>query len=283
MFPALSMDLSRAMDMREKYDGEILRCQGLKQFMDGVSSCHTAYLKEPYANAYFEGDRGKPTISEDEMRKLVMHAVENDFSVRVHTIGDQAIHVLLDIFEEAEAKYGKKPYLQHTLEHLENFQKEDIARLAKDHVIPSVQPPHALIDPNGIERDLGLERAQDMWPFRRMLDTGSTLAFGTDSPVVEINPFYGIYNAVTRQSAYSQEPAGGWMPHEKITLAEALSAYTYGSACASSRQDKVGSLAPGKLADIVVLDRNLFAGTPEDIIRAEVEMTVMDGKVVYQK
>lgn len=282
MYPTLRMDLSRAREMREKYDGEILRCQGVKQFMDGVSSCHTAYLKEDYANAEYPGDRGKATVPEEKMRELILNAHKNDISARVHTIGDQAIHVLLDYFEEANERYGYKPYLQHTLEHLENFQVEDIERLARLHVLPSVQPPHALIDPEGVERDLGVERVKDMWPFRRLIDAGCTLAFGTDSPVVDINPFHGIYNAVTRQSAFTKEPEGGWLPTEKITLAEALSSYTYGSACAASRTDKLGTLSVGKLADICVLDRNLFEKEPEEILQAKVIMTMMDGKIVYE-
>lgn len=282
MYPTLRMDLSRVRDMQEKFTGDILRCQGAKQFMDGVSSCHTAYLKEDYANAEYPGDRGKATVPEEQMRELILNAHKNDVSARIHTIGDQAIHVLLDYFEEAIERYGYKPYLQHTLEHLENFQVEDIERLARLHVLPSVQPPHALIDPEGVERDLGPVRAKDMWPFRRMIDAGCTLAFGTDSPVVDVNPFHGIYNAVTRQSAFTQEPKGGWLPTEKVTLAEALSSYTYGSARAASRADKIGVLAPGKLADLCILDRNLFGKAPEEILEAKVVMTVMDGKIVYK-
>lgn len=282
MFPTLRKDLSRPREMMEKYTGDILRCQGAKQFMDGVSSCHTAYLKDDYANAAFPGDRGKATVPEDEMREIILNAHRNDISARVHTIGDQAIHVLLDDFEEAIEKYGYKPYLHHTLEHLENFQVEDIERLARLHVQPSVQPPHALIDPAGVERDLGPERVKDMWPFRRLLDAGNTLAFGTDSPVVEINPFYGIYNAVTRQSAYTHEPKGGWLPSERITMAEALSAYTHGSACAAGREDSIGCLAPGMLADICVLDRNLFTCDVDTVPGTKAVMTVMDGKIVYE-
>lgn len=282
MYPTLGMNLDRPLKMREKYTGQVLKCTGVKQFQDGVSSCHTAYLKEDYTNAHFPGDRGKPTIPVESMRKMILHAAENDFSVRIHAIGDQAIHELLDIFEEAEKIYGRKPYLQHTLEHLENFQTEDIGRLAKAHVLPSVQPPHVMIDTIGVERDLGSERVKDMWPFRRLLDAGSTLAFGTDSPCVGVNPFYGIYNAVTRQSVHDQEPKGGWLPTEKITLAEALSSYTYGSACAASMEHDTGTLAPGKLADIAVLDRNLFDIDPEQIPDTKVVMTIMDGKIVYQ-
>jgi len=281
MYPTLRMDLSRPKELMAKFTGDILRCQGAKQFMDGVSSCHTAYLKEDYANAEFPGDRGKTTMSEDEMRQLILNAHRNGISTRIHTIGDQAIHLLLDFHQEVIDRYGYKPCLQHTLEHLENFQAEDIERMAKLRVLPSVQPAHALLDTNGVERDLGPDRVKDMWPFRRLLDAGSTLAFGTDSPVVEINPFCGIYNAVTRKSAYTHEPEDGWFPAERLTMAEALSSYTYGSACAANRAGSLGTLDPGKLADLCVLDRNLFTCDVESVPEAKAVMTIMDGEIVY--
>lgn len=283
MYPTMVHGLVRPIEMRAQYQGPMLYCNGVKHFFDGVSSCHTAYLKEPYANAYYPGDVGKPTVAPDEMRKLLLEAHENDFSMRVHTIGDQAIHLMLDYCEEAEAKYGYKPYLQHTLEHLENFQYDDIARLARAHVLPSCQPPHALIDPKGIERDLGNDRAQLMWPFRRILDSGSTLAFGTDSPVVDVNPFYGLYNAITRQSAFDGKPEGGWIPQEKVAAWEAVSAYTYGSSCAANAGHLYGTLAPNMFADICVLDHNILDCDPEDILKTSCVLTIVGGRVVYEK
>lgn len=283
MYPTLIKGLERPLEMRAKYQGPMLYCNGVKHFMDGVSSCHTAYLKEPYANAYFPGDVGKPTVAPDEMRKLVLSAHENDLSVRVHTIGDQAIHLMLDFYQEAEAKYGYKPYLQHTLEHLENFQYDDIARLKTAHVLASCQPPHVVTDPAGIERDLGLDRAQLMWPFRRILDNGTTLAFGTDSPVVDVNPFISIYNAVTRQSSFTGKPEGGWIPQEKIAQWEAVSAYTHGSACAANASHLYGTLAPNLFADICVMDHNLLECEPEEILETNCVMTMVGGKIVYQK
>lgn len=279
MYPTLREDLGRPLEMMDKYQGEILRCQGTKAFFDGVSPCHTAYLKEPYANAFFEGDCGHPTIPEEEMRKLVLNAHRRDMPVRIHAIGDQAIHRLLDFFEEAQSLYGKKPYLHHTLEHMENWQVEDIGRIARLGIIPSVQPPHVMIDTVGVERDLGYQRSRDMWPFRRLLDAGAELAFGTDSPVVEINPFLGLYNAVTRQSAYTREPKGGWLPKEKITVEEALRAYTYGAACAAGREHELGTLTRGMLADMTVLDKNILEEEPDAILETRAVLTIMDGRV----
>lgn len=281
MYPTLRMDNCRIKEMQEKYTGTKLRCQGGKQFFDGVSSCHTAFLKEPYTNAYFEGDCGKTTIPPDEMKSLILNAVKEEIPARIHAIGDQAIHLLIDYFEEAYSIYGKSNH--STIEHLENFQSDDLQRLADVGVIPSVQPPHLAIDPNGEERDLGMERIHYMWPFRTMIDLGMQPAFGTDSPVVDINPFEGIYNAVTRRSAFTKEPKEGWVPTEKITILEALKAYTYGSAMAANREEELGSLEIGKLADVIVLDKNIVKLDSEEILQTKVVLTIVDGKVIYKK
>ena len=275
MFPTALEDLSRARKLRDEFaDNDLLRSPGLKQFFDGVSSTHTAWLTEPYANAYFDGDCGAPVTDPERMRRIVLGAAEEGFAVRIHTIGDKAIHVALDIFEEAREKFGPVKG-QNGLEHLENFLPEDIARLAELDVSANCQPPHTVLDPNGIERDLGPERAQWMWPYRSYLDKSVKFSFGTDSPVVDINSREVIYDAVTRQSPATGEPVGGWQPQEKIPAADAIRAYTLGSAVAAGRGDEVGSLAPGKLADIAVLDTDMVTCDPEDILGAKVVATYL--------
>ena len=283
MFPTALEDLSRARKLRDEFaDNDLLRSPGLKQFFDGVSSTHTAWLTKPYANAYFDGDCGAPVTDPERMRRIVLGAAEEGFAVRIHTIGDKAIHVALDIFEEAREKFGPVKG-QNGLEHLENFLPEDIARLAELDVSANCQPPHTVLDPNGIERDLGPERAQWMWPYRSYLDKGVKFSFGTDSPVVDINSREVIYDAVTRQSPATGEPVGGWQPQEKIPAADAIRAYTLGSAVAAGRGDEVGSLAPGKLADIAVLDTDMVTCDPEDILGANVVATYLGGKKVFGK
>ena len=283
MFPTALEDLSRARKLRDEFaDNDLLRSPGLKQFFDGVSSTHTAWLTEPYANAYFDGDCGSPVTDPERMRRIVLGAAEEGFAVRIHTIGDKAIHVALDIFEEAREKFGPVRG-QNGLEHLENLLPEDIARLAELDVSANCQPPHMVLDPNGIERDLGPKRAQWMWPYRSYLDKGVKFSFGTDSPVVDINSREVIYDAVTRQSPATGEPVGGWQPQERICAADAIRAYTLGSAIAAGRGDEVGSLAPGKLADIAVLDTDLTTCDPEDILRANVLATYLGGKKVYER
>ena len=283
MYPTMTHGLERPLAMREKYQGPMLFCNGVKHFFDGVSGCHTAFLKEPYANAYFPGDVGKTTVPPEEMRSLFFEAYENDFSFRVHTIGDQAIHLMIDYALEAKKKFGEKPHLHHTLEHLENFQEEDITRLATSGLTASVQPAHVLFTVAGVERDLGPKRTPLMWPFRSLLDANNHLAFGTDSPVVDVNPFYGIYNAVTRQSASSGTPVGGWHPEQKITPAEAIRAYTAGAAYAANADKLYGTLETGKFADIAVMDKNIICpDTPEDILSSKCVMTLVGGKIVWE-
>lgn len=284
LFPTLLDDMSRFEDMRERYTGPYLQAPGFKQFFDGVSSQHTAWVTESYANALVEGDCGRPTVDADVMRSYVLAAAERGYPVRIHTIGDAAIHAALDIFEEARATFGPLPEgRRNCLEHLENFLPEDLERLADLQVVAAVQPPHMTLDPGGPERDLGPERVPYMWPFRTLLDTSAVLAFGTDSPVVDVNSMDVLYSAVTRQDPITHEPAGGWLPAERIGRAEALRAYTQGSAAAAGRRRELGTLEVGKLADIAVLDRNLLTCDDEDIQKTQVLATFMGGRCVFER
>lgn len=276
MFPTLLEDRSRLADLQAAHTGPLLSARGFKQFFDGVSSQHTAWVHDPYTNARFEGDCGRPTVAAEAMEALVAPAAAEGSPVRIHAIGDEAIHRCLDIFEA----HPVAAPAHHTIEHLENFQPNDIARLARADIIASVQPRHITLDPGGPERDLGPERVPYMWPFRTLLDSGATLAFGTDSPVTDIDPIDAVYTAVTRRDADTHVPLEGWLPEERITLAEALRAYTAGSAAAAQREGELGQLAPGMFADIVVLDPNPFELAPEDIQQAKVQATYVAGKKV---
>lgn len=284
LFPTLTNDMSRFERMRELYTGPYLQASGFKQFFDGVSSQHTAWVTEPYTNAYFEGDCGRPTVDADVMRSYVLTVAKQGFPVRIHAIGDAAIHAALDIFEEAHTKFGPLPEGRHNcLEHLENFLPEDLERLAKLGIVAAVQPPHMTLDPGGPERDLGPNRVPYMWPFRTLLDHSTVLAFGTDSPVVHVNSMDVLYSAVTRQDPDTHEPEGGWLPAECINMSEALRAYTQGSAAAAGRAHELGTLEVGKLADIAVLDRNLLACPTNEIQKTQVLATFMGGRCVFKR
>ena len=286
MYPTLLDDQSRLEDLQDRYAGDefsLLRAPGFKQFFDGVSSQHTAWLTEPYTNARFDGDCGRPTVPTDHMRELVLAAAERGHSVRIHTIGDRAIHEALDIFEEALAWYGASMQGRNTLEHLENLLPEDIDRLADLGVLASSQPGHITLDPGGPERDLGPERSRIMWPFATYTARGVEQAFGTDSPITAVTSMDVLYCAVTRQDPFTHEPSGGWLPSERISAADALRIYTAGSAAAVGREHELGQIAPGYLADFVVLDRDITVCDPEEIQSAQVLVTYVGGQRAYER
>ncbi|WP_346686188.1 amidohydrolase [Enteroscipio rubneri] len=283
LFPTLLDDMRRFENMREKYTGPSLQAPGFKQFFDGVSSQHTAWVTKPYSNARFPEDCGRPTVDAATMREYVLAAAAKGYPVRIHTIGDAAIHAALDIFEEARTAYGPLPEgRRNCLEHVENFLPEDIERLAQLQVVAAVQPPHMTLDPGGPEHDLGSERVRLMWPFRTLLDARTVLAFGTDSPVVDVNSMDVLYAAIARQDPVTHDPAGGWLPEERIGRAEALRAYTQGSAAAAGRRRELGTLEPGMLADLAVLDRDVLACDIDDIQKTRVLATFMGGRCAFE-
>lgn len=268
LFPTLSDDQSNLEELQAHLKGPRLRAPGFKQFFDGVSSQHTAWCTEEYANPRFAGDVGRPTVAPDRMRQLVLAAAERGHAVRIHTIGDAAVHEAIDIFDEAFRTFGPPKQGRNTLEHIEDIQPADIARLRAAHVVASVQPPHVTIDLAQPERDLGEWRAERMWPFAEMLDCGVTLALGTDAPVVPPSSMDVLYTAVTRQTPRGHEPQDGWYPRHRLTRAQALRAYSLGGAFAVGREAELGTLGAGMLADIAVWDTDLLTCSDDDIQHA---------------
>jgi predicted amidohydrolase YtcJ len=168
-----------------------------------------------------------------------------------------------------------------TIEHAQHMAPKDFERFAKLHVIASMQPYHAIDDGRWVEARIGRERAKTSYAWRSFLDHGVTLAFGTDWDVAPLNPLLGLYAAVTRATLDGRNP-GGWIPEQKITLAEAVEAYTLGSAFAEFQEKEKGSITPGKLADMVILSGNIFDMKPEAIRNVRVETTFVGGKIVYR-
>lgn len=284
LFPTLLDDQSRLEAMQDRYrESALLRAPGFKQFFDGVSSQHTAYLTDPYSSPHFPGDRGRLTVPAEKMRAMVLAAAERGHAVRIHTIGDGAIHEALDIFEEARRRFGAPTQGRNTLEHLENLLPGDIDRLRELGVLASSQPCHITLDPGGPERDLGPERSRIMWPFATYLARGVDQAFGTDSPITPVTSMNVLYTAVTRQDPFTHEPAGGWLPGERICASDAVRIYTAGSAAAVGREDELGQIAPGMLADFIVLDRDITACDPQEIQSAQVLATYVGGRQVFER
>jgi len=201
--------------------------------------------------------------------------------VAVHAIGDKANSAILDMFEAAERQDGPRDR-RFRIEHAQHLRAADIPRFGKLHVIASMQPYHAIDDGRWAEKRIGGQRAKGAYAFRSLLDSGAILAFGSDWDVAPMKPILGIYAAATRRTLDGRHPEG-WVPEQKIGVAEAIRAYTMGSAYASFTEDIKGSLEPGKLADMVVLSDDILGIAPADIEKTHVAATIFDGKMVYER
>ncbi len=254
---------------------EWLRVGGLKGFMDGSLGSHTAAFDEPFADA--PKDRGLLVNPPEKMYEWISGADKAGLHVMVHAIGDRAIGMLLDIYERVGKENGVRDR-RFRVEHTQHLRERDIPRFAQLDVIASMQPYHAIDDGRWAEQFIG-KRIATTYAFRSLLDAKARLAFGSDWAVAPATPLEGIYAAVTRRTLDDKNP-GGWVPEQKITVEEALRAYTVHGAYASFEESRKGTLAAGKLADLVMIDRNLFEIPPEEIRNAKVVATVVGGKVV---
>jgi hypothetical protein len=260
---------------------EFLKLGAIKAFADGSLGSRTAWMFEPYDDD--PGNRGLPTDLLNppaKMDALARGAAEAQIQLVVHAIGDRAISEMLDIYSRLGG--GDPGRLRVRIEHAQHVRPADFARFGKLGVVASMQPYHCIDDGRWAEKRIGHERARSSYAWRSMLEAGVPLAFGTDWPVAPLNPLLGIYAAVTRATLDDAHP-GGWIPEQRLTLEEALRAYTQGAAYAAFEEKEKGTIAPGKLADVVVLSDNLFTLPPEKIQEARVVLTVVGGKVVYRK
>jgi predicted amidohydrolase YtcJ len=266
--------------IRHAWGSSSLRLGAVKGYADGSLGSRTAYMFEPFAD-----DPGNRGLLSDEMhppsamRERLMGADAAGLQIRVHAIGDRAISMILDIFGDIEKEHGYHDQ-RFAIEHAQHMAQKDFERFARLHVIASMQPYHAIDDGRWAEKRLGHDRARYSYAWRSFLDHGVTLAFGTDWPVAPLDPLQGLYAAVTRATLDGKNP-GGWIPEEKITLPEAIEAYTMGAAFAEFLEKDKGSITPGKLADMVILSDNIFSTKPEAIRNAKVETTIVGGNVVY--
>ena len=255
-----------------------LRIGGLKGMMDGSLGSHTAAFLEPFTDA--PGDRGFLIIDLDDMRRWVTDADAAGLHVNVHAIGDRAIRDLLNVFLDAEEANGVRDR-RFRIEHAQHPHPDDIERFAVQNVIASMQPYHAIDDGRWANRVIGAERAKTTYAFRSLIDAGAHVAFGSDWFVAPPTPLDGIYAAVTRRTLDGAHP-DGWVPEQKITVEEALRAYTYEGAYASFEEHRKGRIKVGLLADLVLLDRDILAIDPVTIPDTRVLMTIVGGKVVYE-
>jgi len=256
-----------------------VRIGGLKGYMDGSAGSRTAYFVEPYSDS--AGYHGLMQNSEADMRAWIGNADSAGLQVAVHAIGDRANAILLAIYDSVTRAHGPRDR-RFRVEHAQHLRSQDVPLFGRIGVIPSMQPYHAIDDGRWVEQRIGPQRIKTTYAFRGLLDTGATLAFGSDWTVAPLDPILGVYAAVTRRTLDGKNP-GGWVPEQKITVGEALRAYTAGNAYATFAEKRWGALAPGYDADVVVLDRNLFAVPADSLDRARVVVTIAGGKVVYER
>lgn len=272
-------DFTTAQKWKKEFWSDKFRVCGLKGFLDGVTSTYTGLLLEPYADRPDTCGEGVPLATQEDLNASVAAGNAAGLPVRIHAIGDAAVRMALDAYEES-IKINGSHGLPNTVEHIETINASDIPRFKELNVIASMQGEHLPQEYNEKVTRLGEERCQLEWAFRSILDSGATLAFGTDFPVVRYNQFVGIWASVTRKN-YDGTPAGV-KNGQNITVAEALTANTLGSAKVYSRENELGTLEPGKLADVIVIDRNLFTVPEDDIRDAKILLTVMDGNITYK-
>lgn len=256
-----------------------LRIGSLKAFVDGSLGSHTAAFFEPYSDT--PQDFGFLVVKEEELKRLIRSADSAGLHLMVHAIGDKAIHTLLNLFESTAKENGDRDR-RFRIEHAQHIHPDDIPRFAKLRVVASMQPYHAIDDGRWAEKVIGPERAKTTYAFKSLIDAGAKVAFGSDWFVAPPHPLEGIYAAVTRRTLDGKNPEG-WIPEQKLSVEEALRAYTIEAAYASFEENRKGSLSVGKLADLVVLDKDITTIAPEQIQTAQVLTTLVGGKVVYEK
>jgi len=268
--------------LRRAWGSAYLRYGALKTYADGSLGATTAYFFEPYTDA--PGTRG---LLSDELQDIarerdrIQKADAAGLQVCAHAIGDQGISTMLDIFSDVEKTNGPKDR-RFRIEHAQHMAAQDFDRFAQLKVIASVQPYHAIDDGRFAERRIGAERIKTTYAFRTFLNHGVRLAFGTDWYVAPLSPMWTIYAAVTRATLDDKNP-NGWVAEQKLTVQEAVEAYTMGSAYAEFQENEKGSITPGKLADLVLLGDDIFQIEPARIKNVLVELTVVGGRVVYAR
>jgi predicted amidohydrolase YtcJ len=266
---------------RRTYHDDWISGGVVKTMLDGVVEAHTAAMLTPYSDD--PSQSGKLFWDPAKYTQAVTELDHRGLQIFTHAIGTKAVRLALDAYQNATTQNHTSDS-RDRIEHIETITAEDIPRFGKQGVIASMQPLHAYPDDDTLKiwaRNAGPDRASRAWPWHSIKQNGGVLAFGSDWPVVTLNPWPGVQNAVTRQTTEGNPP-GGWLPNERVSLADAIKAYTLDAAFAGHREKTEGSLEPGKLADLIVLSQDLFKIEPSNIVKTEVLLTMVGGKVVYE-
>jgi predicted amidohydrolase YtcJ len=280
--PITEVETLARLKVKSPFGSPYLKIAGLKGFVDGSLGSATAYFFEPYAdNPKTSGLLHGQMFPEGVMERRILEADRAGLQVAIHAIGDRANALILDIFERTAAANGPRDR-RWRVEHAQHLRPEDIARFGKLGVVASVQPYHLIDDGRWAGRKLGPARVKTTYAFESLRRAGATLAFGSDWTVAPLDPVLGIYAAVTRRTLDGENP-DGWVAEEKVSVEAAVRAYTINGAWTQFAESVKGTVEPGKLADLVVLDRDIFTAAPADIAGTKVVMTVFDGKLLYRK
>ena len=274
--PRRQLRAARRLGLRTGVGSEHLQIGPVKLFADGALGSRTAYLLEPYARRA-DGYRGLPTLQPEELLDDLQVAADAGLDIAIHAIGDAAVRGVLDAVERSRAALGDRLV---RIEHAQLVDPADVPRFAALGVVASMQPSHAVSDWRVADAHWG-GRARHGYAWRTLLAAGACLAFGTDAPVERIEPLPSLQAAVTRRDAEGQPP-GGWYPEERLSLLDAVRAYTLGAARAGRADHRRGSLSVGKDADLVVLSADPFAIEPDQLLEVRVELTMVGGRIVYQ-
>jgi predicted amidohydrolase YtcJ len=280
IIPIARWERLRDMGLSHGMGDDYIELGAVKAFADGSLGSATAWMFEPFADDPTNRGLPLPLMNPpSKMEALASGADRAQIQLCIHAIGDRAIAEILDMY--ARLGDGKAPAHRFRIEHAQHMREQDFARFGTLGIVASMQPYHAIDDGRWAEKRLGHERARWSYAWRSMLEAGAPLAFGSDWPVAPLDPILGIYAAVTRATLDGAHPEG-WFPEQLLTVEEALRAYTQGSAYAAFQESEKGSIAPGKLGDVVVISEDLFTIPPAKIKDARVVMTVVGGRIVYQ-
>jgi predicted amidohydrolase YtcJ len=282
--PGERLDEAIALGLRTGFGDDILRMGHLKYFADGGMGARTAWMIEPYLDAEY----GMPLASMDALKEAFVRADQAGLAVMIHAIGERANREVIGVFEdvfETRVSKGKTgtsaPAVPHRIEHVQMIRPEDVSRLARLDLTACVQPHNMILDINMIDACVG-SRGAFTYAYRQMIDAGIPVIFSSDAPVCDPRPLVGIHALVTRQRK-DGTPEGGWYPESRLAVDEAIRGYTLLPAVTHGLGDRLGSITPGKYADLVVLDRDIYTVHPMEIPDAQVVMTIFNGKIVYRR
>ena len=262
----------------ESYGNDFLRVQSIKLYADGALGSRGAALLEPYSDD--PENSGLIVTDNPHMLEVCKAALENDFQVCTHSIGDKAIQTMLDVYEQA---LQNNPIADHRfrIEHSQIVNLADVSRFGELGVIPAMQPTHAVSDMPWTEDRIGPERVKGAYAFRSFINEGIVIPCGSDFPVETNNPLVGIYHAVTRQDENGY-PDGGWLPEQKMTIEEAIKGYTIWAAYSAFQEDILGSIEIGKYADFTILDKDILSIESSEILNTKPIYTIVGGEIKYQ-